>query len=135
MYVCVLVMVLGGDVVWDGLDVLGCVCLLVLYVSGEVLLLKGDDEGNWWLDVVFVVLVDVCVCYGGDVLGSYIILMVYDCSDVLVVLVLVCCGGLVEEGGLVLLDIVLLFEIVDDFKCGIVILCDLLVDLIYCVYL
>lgn len=135
VYGCVLVSVLDGQEVWDVVDVVVCVVWLVLFVSGEQVLLVSIDDGGVCLDVVFVVLVDVCYWYGIDVLGSYIILMVYDCSDVLVVLVLVWCGGLVDDVGVVLFDIVLLFEMVDDFKCGIDILWDLLVDLVYCVYL
>lgn len=94
--------------------------------------------------VVFQELGEVWCCYGSEVIGLYIIFMVCIVVDVLVVLVLVCYGGLVVIVlfcggevviGIVLLDIVLLFEIVDDFKNVLVMLCVLLVDLVYWVYL
>ena len=92
---------------------------------------KGDDEGNRRLDAVFAALADARARHGGDALGSYIISMAHDRSDVLAVLALARRGGLVEEGGSVPLDIAPLFETVDDLKRGTATLRDLLADPIY----
>jgi phosphoenolpyruvate carboxylase len=123
--------VLGGDAAWDGLDALGRARLLAPHASGDAPLPKGDDEGNRRLDAVFAALADARARHGGDALGSYIISMAHDRSDVLAVLALARRGGLVEESGSVPLDIAPLFETVDDLKRGTATLRDLLADPIY----
>lgn len=123
--------VLGGDAAWEDLDALGRARLLAPHASGEAPLPKGDDEGNRRLDAVFAALADARARHGGDALGSYIISMAHDRSDVLAVLALARRGGLVEGNGSVPLDIAPLFETVDDLKRGTATLRDLLADPVY----
>ncbi|NYB77139.1 MAG: phosphoenolpyruvate carboxylase, partial [Stenotrophomonas maltophilia] len=123
--------VLGGEEAWQALDVVGRARLLSPHASGETALPNGDDEGNQRLDAVFAALADARARHGSDALGSYIISMAHDRSDVLAVLALARRGGLVEENGSVPLDIAPLFETVDDLKRGTATLRDLLADPIY----
>ena len=92
---------------------------------------KGDDEGNRRTDAVFAALADARARHGGDALGSYIISMAHDRSDVLAVLALARRGGLVDADDTVPLDIAPLFETVDDLKRGTATLRDLLDDPVY----
>ena len=123
--------VLGGDAAWEGLDALGRARLLAPHASGEAPLPKGDDEGNRRTDAVFAALADARARHGGDALGSYIISMAHDRSDVLAVLALARRGGLVDADDTVPLDIAPLFETVDDLKRGTATLRDLLDDPVY----
>lgn len=97
--------VLGGEEAWQALDALGRARLLGPHASGETPLPAGNDEGNARLDAVFAALADARARHGGDALGSYIISMAHDRSDVLAVLALARRGGLVDGEGAVPLDI------------------------------
>ena len=88
-------------------------------------------EGGQRLDAVFAALADARRRHGADALGSYIISMAHDRSDVLAVLALARRGGLVDDAGAVPLDIAPLFETVDDLKRGTDTLRDLLADPVY----
>jgi len=104
--------------------------LLAPYASGAQSLPATGDEGNARLDAVFGALADARRRHGADAIGSYIISMAHDRADVLTVLALARRGGLVE-GGAVPLDIVPLFETVDDLRGGTGTLGDLLADPVY----
>lgn len=69
--------------------------------------------------------------HGADALGSYIISMAHNRADVLTVLALARRGGLVDAAGAVPLDIVPLFETVDDLRGGTGTVQDLLADPVY----
>ncbi|MCC4591306.1 phosphoenolpyruvate carboxylase [Xanthomonas campestris pv. cannae] len=105
--------------------------LLGPYAGGEQALPAADDEGNARLDAVFAALADARARHGADALGSYIISMAHDRADVLTVLALARRGGLVDADGAVPLDIVPLFETVDDLRGGTATLRDLLADPVY----
>ncbi|HEY0335083.1 MAG TPA: phosphoenolpyruvate carboxylase [Stenotrophomonas sp.] len=104
--------------------------LLASYAGGERILPTGLDEGNARLDAVFAALADARRRHGSDAIGSYVISMAHDRADVLTVLALARRGGLVDDGA-VPLDIVPLFETVDDLQGGTATLRDLLADPVY----
>ncbi|HYG07038.1 MAG TPA: phosphoenolpyruvate carboxylase [Stenotrophomonas sp.] len=115
---------------WEGSDVVARAEWLGPYASGEQLLPTAGDEGNQRLDAVFKALADARHRHGSDAIGSYIISMAHDRADVLTVLALARRGGLVD-GQAVPLDIVPLFETVDDLRGGTDTLRDLLADEVY----
>lgn len=123
--------VLGGEAAWEALDTAGRARLLGPHASGEAPLPAASDEGGQRLDAVFTALADARARHGADALGSYIISMAHDRSDVLAVLALARRGGLVDEEGAVPLDIAPLFETVDDLRQGTATLRDLLDDPVY----
>jgi phosphoenolpyruvate carboxylase len=115
---------------WESLDAIARADLLGPYASGESTLPSSDAEGNPRLDAVFAALADARRRHGADAIGSYIISMAHDRADVLTVLALARRGGLVD-GEAVPLDIVPLFETVDDLRGGTDTLRDLLADPVY----
>ena len=101
------------------------------YASGERALAPAKEAIGQRLDNVFAALADARTRHGADALGSYIISMAHDRSDVLAVLALARRGGLVDEAGAVPLDVAPLFETVDDLAHGTATLRDLLSDAVY----
>src|SRR5690606_29236217 len=96
----------------------GRATLLAPYASGAQALPPSDEEGNQRLDAVFAALADARRRHGADALGSYIISMAHDRSDVQAVLALARRGGLLDDDGAVPLDVAPLFETVDDLRHG-----------------
>ncbi len=123
--------VLDGQEAWDNADALARAERLAPFASGEQSLPPSTEEGGQRLDAVFAALADARQRHGTDALGSYIISMAHDRSDVLAVLALARRGGLVNDEGAVPLDIAPLFETVDDLKRGTETLRDLLADPVY----
>lgn len=123
--------VLDGQEAWDAADAVTRAARLAPFASGEQVLPVGNEEGGERLDAVFAALADAHHRHGADALGSYIISMAHDRSDVLAVLALARRGGLVDDAGAVPLDIAPLFETVDDLKRGTDTLRDLLADPVY----
>ncbi len=123
--------VLDGQEAWDNADALARAERLAPFASGEQTLPPSTEEGGQRLDAVFAALADARQRHGTDALGSYIISMAHDRSDVLAVLALARRGGLVNDEGAVPLDIAPLFETVDDLKRGTDTLRDLLGDPVY----
>ncbi|WP_421680650.1 phosphoenolpyruvate carboxylase [Stenotrophomonas bentonitica] len=123
--------VLDGQEAWDAADAVTRAARLAPFASGEQVLPVSNEEGGERLDAVFAALADAHHRHGADALGSYIISMAHDRSDVLAVLALARRGGLVDDAGAVPLDIAPLFETVDDLKRGTDTLRDLLADLVY----
>ncbi|MFF2047202.1 phosphoenolpyruvate carboxylase [Stenotrophomonas bentonitica] len=123
--------VLDGQEAWDAADAVTRAARLAPFASGEQALPASDEEGGERLDAVFAALADARRRHGADALGSYIISMAHDRSDVLAVLALARRGGLVDDAGAVPLDIAPLFETVDDLKRGTDTLRDLLADPVY----
>lgn len=122
---------LDGEEAWDARDAAARAALLSPYASGAQVLPPAEDEGNQRLDAVFAAFADARGRHGADALGSYIISMAHDRSDVLAVLALARRGGLVDPAGTVPLDIAPLFEAVDDLRHGTDTLRDLLADPVY----
>lgn len=123
--------VLDGQEAWDGADAVTRAARLAPFASGEQALPASNEAGGERLDAVFAALADAHHRHGADALGSYIISMAHDRSDVLAVLALARRGGLVDDAGAVPLDIAPLFETVDDLKRGTDTLRDLLADPVY----
>jgi len=123
--------VLDGQETWDAADAVTRAARLAPFASGEQALPVSNEEGGERLDAVFAALADAHHRHGADALGSYIISMAHDRSDVLAVLALARRGGLVDDAGAVPLDIAPLFETVDDLKRGTDTLRDLLADPVY----
>ncbi|MEG0186316.1 MAG: phosphoenolpyruvate carboxylase, partial [Stenotrophomonas sp.] len=123
--------VLDGQEAWDAADAVTRAARLAPFASGEQALPPSTEEGGQRLDAVFAALADARRRHGADALGSYIISMAHDRSDVLAVLALARRGGLVDDAGGVPLDIAPLFETVDDLKRGTDTLRDLLADPVY----
>ncbi len=115
---------------WEDLDAVERAQVLGPYASGSEALPASDDESNPRLDAVFAALADARQRHGSDAVGSYIISMAHDRADVLTVLALARRGGLVDADA-VPLDIVPLFETVDDLRGGTETLRDLLADSVY----
>lgn len=120
--------VLDGQEAWDAADAVTRAARLAPFASGEQALPASNEAGGERLDAVFAALADAHHRHGADALGSYIISMAHDRSDVLAVLALARRGGLVDDAGAVPLDIAPLFETVDDLKRGTDTLRDLLAD-------
>jgi len=123
--------VLDGQEAWDAADPIARATRLAPFASGEQALPASTEEGGQRLDAVFAALADARRRHGADALGSYIISMAHDRSDVLAVLALARRGGLVDDAGEVPLDIAPLFETVDDLRRGTDTLRDLLADPVY----
>lgn len=123
--------VLDGQDAWDAADAITRARRLAPFASGEQALPASTEEGGQRLDAVFAALADARRRHGADALGSYIISMAHDRSDVLAVLALARRGGLVDDAGAVPLDIAPLFETVDDLRRGTDTLRDLLADPVY----
>ena len=123
--------VLDGQEAWDAADAVTRAARLAPFASGEQALPASNEEGGERLDAVFAALADARHRHGADALGSYIISMAHDRSDVLAVLALARRGGLVDDAGAVPLDIAPLFETVDDLKRGTDTLRNLLADPVY----
>lgn len=123
--------VLDGQEAWDAADAVTRAARLAPFASGEQALPASNEAGGERLDAVFATLADAHHRHGADALGSYIISMAHDRSDVLAVLALARRGGLVDDAGAVPLDIAPLFETVDDLKRGTDTLRDLLADPVY----
>jgi len=88
--------------------------LLAPYAAGtQPLPLASGVEGRR-LDAVFAALAQARRLYGAGALGNYIISMAHTRADVLAVLALARRGGLVDAQGQVALDVVPLFETIDD---------------------
>ena len=115
---------------WEDLDAVERAQVLGPYASGSQPLPASEEEGNPRLDAVFAALADARQRHGSDAVGSYIISMAHDRADVLTVLALARRGGLVDADA-VPLDIVPLFETVDDLRGGTETLRDLLADSVY----
>jgi len=77
----------------------------------------ADEEAERTLEV-FRALADCRARYGKRALGPFIISMAQGADDALAVLLLARAGGCVDEGGAVPLDVVPLFETVDDLVAG-----------------
>jgi len=121
-----------GEDEWDARSAQDRARVLGAYAGGEQPLPAApEDAGNARLDAVFAALADARARHGADALGSYIISMAHNRADVLTVLALARRGGLVDAGGAVPLDIVPLFETVDDLRGGTDTLRDLLADPVY----
>lgn len=120
-----------GEDPWAAPSVAARAARLGPYASGAQALPRSDEEGNQRLDAVFAALADARARHGSDAVGSYIISMAHDRSDVLAVLALARRAGLVDDGGAVPLDIAPLFETVDDLRQGTATLRDLLDDAVY----
>ena len=123
--------VLDGQDAWDAADAIARAQRLAPFASGEQALPASTEAGGQRLDAVFAALADARRRHGADALGSYIISMAHDRSDVLAVLALARRGGLVDDAGAVPLDIAPLFETVDDLQRGTDTLRDLLADPVY----
>ncbi len=123
--------VLDGQDAWDAADAVTRAARLAPFASGEQALPASNEEGGQRLDAVFAALADARRRHGADALGSYIISMAHDRSDVLAVLALARRGGLVDGADAVPLDIAPLFETVDDLGRGTDTLRDLLADPVY----
>ncbi|OEY99886.1 MULTISPECIES: phosphoenolpyruvate carboxylase [Stenotrophomonas] len=123
--------VLDGQDAWDAADAVTRARRLAPFASGEQALPASTEEGGQRLDAVFAALADARRRHGADALGSYIISMAHDRSDVLAVLALARRGGLVDDSRAVPLDIAPLFETVDDLQRGTDTLRDLLADPVY----
>lgn len=123
--------VLDGQDAWDAADAVTRAARLAPFASGEQALPASNEEGGQRLDAVFAALADACRRHGANALGSYIISMAHDRSDVLAVLALARRGGLVDDADAVPLDIAPLFETVDDLGRGTDTLRDLLADPVY----
>lgn len=123
--------VLDGQEAWDAADAVTRAARLAPFASGEQALPPSTEEGGQRLDAVFAALADARRRHGADALGSYIISMAHDRSDVLAVLALARRGRLVDDAGAVPLDIAPLFETVDDLRRGTDTLRDLLADPVY----
>lgn len=123
--------VLDGQDAWDAADPITRATRLAPFASGEQALPASTEAGGQRLDAVFAALADARRRHGADALGSYIISMAHDRSDVLAVLALARRGGLVNDTGGVPLDIAPLFETVDDLRRGTDTLRDLLADPVY----
>ncbi|MCC7635846.1 phosphoenolpyruvate carboxylase [Stenotrophomonas rhizophila] len=123
--------VLDGQDAWDAADAVTRAARLAPFASGAQALPASTEDGGARLDAVFAALADAWRRHGADALGSYIISMAHDRSDVLAVLALARRGGLVDAAGAVPLDIAPLFETVDDLKRGTDTLRDLLADPVY----
>lgn len=123
--------VLDGQEAWDAADAVTRARRLAPFASGEQSLPASTEDGGQRLDAVFAALADARRRHGADALGSYIISMAHDRSDVLAVLALARRGGLVDDSGAVPLDIAPLFETVDDLQRGTDTLRDLLADPVY----
>ncbi|WP_369934109.1 phosphoenolpyruvate carboxylase [Xanthomonas tesorieronis] len=121
-----------GEDEWDARSAQDRASVLGAYAGGEQTLPAApEDAGNARLDSVFAALADARARHGADALGSYIISMAHNRADVLTVLALARRGGLVDAEGAVPLDIVPLFETVDDLRGGTDTLRDLLADPVY----
>ncbi|WIH04338.1 phosphoenolpyruvate carboxylase [Xanthomonas translucens pv. graminis] len=121
-----------GDDGWEARSPKERAAVLGVYAGGDQTLPAApDDAGNARLDAVFAALADARARHGADALGSYIISMAHNRADVLTVLALARRGGLVDAQGAVPLDIVPLFETVDDLRGGTDTLRDLLADPVY----
>jgi phosphoenolpyruvate carboxylase len=120
-----------GDAGWEDKDYTVRADALQPFAAGEQTLPGAGDDGNARLDAVFGALADARTRHGADALGSYIISMAHNRADVLTVLALARRGGLVDGDGAVPLDIVPLFETVDDLRGSIATLRDLLADPVY----
>jgi phosphoenolpyruvate carboxylase len=101
--------VLDGQEAWDAADAVTRAARLAPFASGEQALPPSTEEGGQRLDAVFAALADARRRHGADALGSYIISMAHDRSDVLAVLALARRGGLVDDAGAVPLEIAPLF--------------------------
>jgi len=120
-----------GQTDWDIQQATQHAAMLGPYAAGQNPLPRMDDEGNARLDAVFAALADARTRHGADAVGSYIISMAHNRADVLAVLALARRGGLVDAAGAVPLDIVPLFETVDDLRGGTDTVQDLLADPVY----
>jgi phosphoenolpyruvate carboxylase len=120
-----------ADGQWESRDAASRAATLGVYAGGQASLPAASDAGGARLDAVFAALADARRRHGPDALGSYIISMAHNRADVLTVLALARRGGLVDQAGAVPLDIVPLFETVDDLVRSIATLRDLLADPVY----
>jgi len=104
---------------------------LAPYAAGTVALPIARQETGKRLDQVFAALAAARQQHGSEAIGSYIISMTREPADVLAVLALARRGGLVDKNKAVPLDIVPLFETVDDLQHSITTLQRLLNDAVY----
>ena len=104
---------------------------LAPFAAGQATLPPATGEAGQRLDAVFAALADARVRHGSGALGNYIISMAHDRADVLAVLALARRGGLVDAQGQVALDVVPLFETVDDLSHATATLADLFADPVY----
>src|SRR5690606_5700705 len=119
------------DAQWESRDAVEQAAVLGAYAGGEKGLPQVDEPGNQRLDAVFAALDGARRSHGGDAIGAYVISMARSRADVLTVLALARRGGLVDDAGMVPLDIAPLFETVDDLRHGPDTLRDLLADPVY----
>ncbi|WP_329741370.1 phosphoenolpyruvate carboxylase [Dyella sp. A6] len=108
--------VLLGEPQWNERDAAARADRLRPYASGEQGFGSSDDETVLRLQAVFRTLGEARRRYGIEATGLYIISMARSAADVLAVLALARCGGLVDDAARVPLDIAPLFETVDDLK-------------------
>ena len=120
---------------WSELSVSSRAEEIRCYANGDKNLPTGNDEGNQRLQAVFVALATAYQRYGKAALGHYIVSMTHDRVDMLSVLALARRGGLVDEDGRVPLDIVPLFETIDDLQRAEATLLDLVLDPAYRLHL
>ncbi|WP_374012196.1 phosphoenolpyruvate carboxylase [Pseudoxanthomonas koreensis] len=119
------------DAQWESRDAVEQAAVLGAYAGGDKVLPQVDEPGNQRLDAVFAALDGARRSHGGDAIGAYVISMARSRADVLTVLALARRGGLVDDAGMVPLDIAPLFETVDDLRHGPDTLRDLLADPVY----
>jgi len=104
---------------------------LAPYAAGTLALPTTTQAVGTRLDQVFAALASARKRHGRQAIGSYIISMTREPSDVLAVLALARRGGLVDENNAVPLDIAPLFETVDDLQHSVTTLQRLLSDPVY----
>ena len=104
---------------------------LAAFAAGTAVLPSATGEDGQRLDAVFSALTDARARHGRGALGNYIISMAHDRADVLAVLALARRGGLVDAQGRVDLDVVPLFETIDDLSRATATLADLFADPVY----
>lgn len=105
--------------------------LLAGFAAGEQMLPAASGEAGQRLDAVFAALASARAQHGSGALGNYIISMAHDRADLLAVLALARRGGLVDAQGQVPLDVVPLFETIDDLAHATATLRDLFADPVY----
>lgn len=104
---------------------------LAAFAGGQTHLPAAQESNGQRLDAVFAALADARQRHGAAALGNYIISMTRDRADVLNVLALARRGGLVDANGAVPLDLVPLFETVDDLKRAAPTMEDLIAEPVY----
>ena len=105
--------------------------LLSPFAAGDQVLPDATAEEGKRLDAVFAALAAARGQHGAGALGNYIISMAHNRADLLAVLALARRGGLVDADGQVALDVVPLFETIDDLAHATATLRELFADPVY----